>query len=180
MTYVSLVLYDSVLFQYGGKVHRWANSLERGYVANATRYAPKRSGELAAGIRGETVQYGPKHWQVHIHSEAQHTMYVLRGTTGPIMSRRMWGFRNRTGLRYPRGAMEDPSMPYTTRIKFDWLKGQGYMLKVRPGNGYGLRYSVSVKGQKPNNFFADAHDATARRHRSLRPGGMDMDPHWGF
>lgn len=168
------------MFQYGGDVHRWANSLERGYVANAKRYAPRRSGELAGKIHGETFKYGSRHWQVHVHSDAPHTMYVLRGTTGPIMSRRMWGFRNRTGLNYPRGAMVNPKMPYTTRIKFDWLKSQGYMLKVREGNGYAQRYSVKVRGQAPNNFFADAHDATARRHRSLRPGGMDIEPSWGF
>lgn len=164
-----LVIYDSVLFQVGHHVSRWANSVERGFVMNAREAAPMRSGELRAGIHGESFRSGPKHWEVHIHSDAEHTMYVLRGTTGPIMSTRMWGFRTRTGLMFPRGGsvgrgsernMGLPNIPF--------LKERGYLLNVRAGNGFPQRYMVKVRGQRPNNFFAPAADATARRHPSLR------------
>lgn len=152
-TFSSLVIYDSVLFQRGHMIHRWANSVERRFVVNAKQAAPKRSGELAGGISGETFKSGPKHWQVHVHSDAPHTMYVLRGTTGPIMSNLGWA----GGEVDERGRL------------------RGYM-RLQPGNGYGVLYRWSVSGQAANNFFDKAADATARRHPSLR----GWDPAYGY
>lgn len=170
----SLVIYDSVIFQRGHMVHRWANSVERGFVMHARQEAPMRSGELRAGISGETFKSGPKHWQVHIHSDAEHTMYVLRGTTGPIMSNRMWGFRQRFpnvpgGL--PRGGREPIIRNGVTvgyRANMKWMHAHGYALRVRAGNGFPQRFALKVRGQESNNFFGRAATATARRHSSLR------------
>lgn len=166
----SLVIYDSVLFQYGGQVHRWANRLERRFVMNSKEEAPKRSGELAAKISGESLKYGPKHWAVHIHSDAEHSLYVLQGTTGPIMSNRMWGFRNNprySHLVYPRGgAIGSPTKP--RGVNMTWMHEHGYAMKLRPGNGFGTKLALTVEGQEANNFFARAAASTAVRHPSLR------------
>lgn len=143
----SLVIYDSRIFAVGGHVNRWANSVERRFVMNAKQEAPSRSGELRAGISGESFKVGPKHWEIHIHSDAEHTMYVLRGTQGPIMSDAAWAAG---GVMPDRGQRE------------------GHFLNLRPGNGYGYLIRHKVRGQRANNFFGRAADATARRHSSLR------------
>lgn len=165
----SLVIYDSRIFAIGGHVNRWANSVERRFVMNAKQEAPRRSGELRAGISGESFKSGPKHWQVHIHSDAPHSLYVLQGTTGPIMSNRLWGFRQKVPhLRGPRRGMLNPSKPYSTRFDMDWMHSHGYALRVRAGNGFPERFALTVRGQSANNFFGRAATATARRHSSLR------------
>jgi len=163
-----VVTYASVMFNTGGNVRRWADSTQRGFTRNAKRFAPVRSGELRAGITGQVSRVGPKQLDAVISSTAPHTLFVLGGTTGPIYANRYWRFTQRTGLRVPRGGLVDPSMPYTSRWNFDWLREKGYMLKVREGNGYPQRYSLRVSGQEPNNFFGKAAEATAVRHPSLR------------
>ena len=121
------------------------------------------------GIEGESFKSGPKHYEVHIHSHADHTMYVLRGTTGPIMSRRMWGFRQKyPGLRAPRGGLVNPASPMRSKIDLGWMHAHGYALRVRAGNGYPERFALKVRGQSANNFFARAADRTAVTNSSLR------------
>lgn len=156
---MTLVLYSSVLFQYGGKVSRWANTLERNYVRNAKVMAPVRSGELKDGIYGETMKTGSRDYEVHIHSDAEHTLFVLQGTSGPIMSDAAWA----AGGELP---------PVGER--------QGHFMRLRPGKGHGYSYRHMVSGQDANNFFAKAHRATAARHASLRPNGMDVLPEFYF
>lgn len=162
-----LVLYDSVLFQYNGKVGRWARSLERGFTHNAQQAAPVRSGELRAGIHGHAQHTGPRHWTMEVFSDARHTLFVLRGTTGPIMANRLYRFQARTGIEFPRGGRTyTPGRGFLP--KKDFLQANNYMLRVRAGNGFPENYQISVSGQDANNFFADAATATARRHSSLR------------
>lgn len=147
----SLVIYDSRIFEPGSHVPRWANSVERGFVMNAKKYAPYRSGTLERGIEGESFRTGGKHWEVHIHSNADHSLYVLRGTYGPITSNRGW-IVNKKG------------------------KVQRAMLKLSPYGPYPKLYRVSVSGQQAQNFFDDAAEATARTHSSLR----GFHPGYGF
>lgn len=174
--FYSLVVYDSVLFYPGRDVHRWALRTQRRVEGNAKRFAPVRSGELRNGISGETFKYGPKHWQVHVHSDAPHTLYVIKGTKGPIMSRRMWGFRQRTGLSVPRGGARSGNPTNPRGYNMNFLREQGYLLKVRPGKGFPMRYALTVEGQSANNFLAAAMDASARTNRSLRR----WEPAWGY
>lgn len=159
MSDVTLVLYTNHMFNYTGKVGRWANTLERNYVRNAKVMAPVRSGELKEGIFGETMKIGPKEYEIHIHSDAEHTLYVLQGTQGPIMSDAAWA----AGGELP-----------------PWGQRQGHFMSLRPGNGHGHKIRHKVSGQRANNFFGKAHNATARQHSSLRPGGMDMMPNFYF
>jgi hypothetical protein len=176
---VAVVVYDSKLFNRTGTIGRWATALEARFTMYAKQEAPQRSGELRAGIKGHVARIGPKQLLTTIRSEANHSLYVLRGTTGPIMSRRMYGFRGRTGLMVPRGAVGGRNPLKTTPRDWDrqWLREHGYMLRVRAGNGYPERYAISVSGQEANPFFARAAIRTARRHSSLRgftPGGDAM------
>lgn len=167
MVFTSIVIYSDPVFRHGGHVHRWAESTKNGFVLHARREAPIRSGELKFGIHGETMRIGPKHWDVHIHSDAPHSLYVLKGTTGPIMANRLWRFRQRTGLQFPRGTFSVVGGAQVGNILALKARG-GYLLNVRAGKGFPQRYAVSVSGQDANNFFARAAVSVARTHPSLR------------
>lgn len=143
MSLEALVIYDSVLFNRTGQVRRWAESLNRRFVANAKVAAPMRSGELVAGIHGEVARIGPRHLQTLIYSEAPHSLWVLGGTYGPITSDRPVTITDEGEVKIPH-------------------------MRLRPGNGYGVLFRTAVSGQRANNFFADAAAATARVHSSLR------------
>jgi hypothetical protein len=154
----ALVIYDSILFQRGHTIRRWAEAIERRFVMYAKEEAPARSGELQYGISGEVTQVGPKHLQTIIRSTAPHSLYVLKGTTGPIMSDQGW---MNGGLVYDEEAEVQ----------------RGY-LHLRPGNGYPALFRVAVNGQQRNPFFARAATRTAARHSSLRgfsPGTQGFD-----
>lgn len=162
-----VVMYSSVLYRRTGLVGRWAYSVARHFTLNAKIAAPKRSGELAAGIVSEVELSAAMHTaEMAISSTAPHTMYVLKGTTGPIMSKRLWGFWSRGGGqnygRWPRG-MNNAGRP-------DLITGNrmGYVMRLRPGKGHGALLKATVSGQEANNFFGTAADMTAMQHTSLR------------
>lgn len=159
------VIFDSLLYRPGGMVQVWMGKMVTSFTMHARRYAPMRSGQLRAGISGDVRRVAPKSYEGMIRSRANHTMFVIGGTTGPIMSRRMFGFRGRTGREFPRGAGVTASNP---RPNMAFLKSKGYLLNVRAGNGHPQRYAVSVSGQDANNFMFRAWAATARNHRSIR------------
>lgn len=158
---MTLVLYDSILFQRGHMVHRWAESLQRNYARNAKTTAPVGTrinksdwypdygypGALADSISGEAEKVGPKHWQVLINIEAPYAMYVIRGTDEifPTSSKRL-------------------RLPYNA----------GHT-NERRGSDLG-RHSLhpSVSGQDAQSeWLVTAHDMTAVRHPSIR-GGRNM------
>lgn len=136
----AVVIYDSILFERGHMIRRWAEAVERNFTSNAKKAAPMRSGELIAGIYGSVSRTGVKHLETTIWSTAPHSLFVLKGTHGPITSTRATDARGR-----PPGKM-----------------------RLAPGNGYGVLFRESVSGQDANNFFAVAAWRTASRHPSLR------------
>lgn len=148
----ALVIYDSRLYGRTGQVRRWAERVERRFTFNAIQAAPERSGDLRAGIFGNVDRIGPNRLETTIASTADHTMYVLKGTTGPIMSDELWA---QGGID---GAIA--ALPEGEPIR-GWMR-------LRPGNGFGVMFRLEVSGQRPQNFFAEAAAATARRHSSLR------------
>lgn len=170
-----VVIYDQVLYNPGGHVSRWAHAAARSFVRYAKAEAPARTGELREGILSDVDRVGPRRMIATIESTAPHTGYVIFGTTGPIMSRRMWGFRQRTGLRFPRGGVSGPLAEYGIgEPNLTFLHSKGYALRVRPGKGFPQRYAVSVSGQEPNNFMARAAARTAVRNSSLRGWAPDV------
>ncbi len=164
---IALVMYDERMYQgrstRPGVVYAWAKRVERAFVRFAKEEAPVRTGELRNSIEGETHRTGLRSLDVVISVDAPHTMYVLGGTQGPIMSNRLWAFRTRTGLDLPRGGRDALGRP---RLPF--LIDNGYVLRLRPGNGFGQRYRLQVRGQEANEFMARAAGKVARRHSTLR------------
>jgi hypothetical protein len=138
-----LVVYDSILFERGHMVSRWAFGVESTFTRNAILHAPvnkrvnKSAGEppvgsLKGSISGEADRVAPKHWQILIHVGVHYALYVIEGT----------------GFIYPQTA--------------PWLK-----LPRNAGHGGRTRFSV-VPGQRANNFLLQAARDTARTHPSLR------------
>jgi hypothetical protein len=165
---VALVMYDERMYQGRGHiVYDWGKRIERRFTATAIAEAPMRSGELKAGISGSMTRTGIRQLQTVIRSDAPHSIYVLKGTQGPIMSNRLYRFQGRTGLFLPRGGFVRQG-GRAVGIDKEFLKSKGYMLYVRPGAGFGGQHMISVSGQEANNFMGRAAQAVARRHSSLR------------
>lgn len=147
-----LVIYDSVLFEVGHHVRRWADSVERNYVRFAVTEAPvnKRPnkshltelpvGALKASITGDVDRIGPKHIQVIVSVNVPYARYVLEGTMGPIT---------------PNSAK---------KLRLPWNPGFSPAGRT-PGSESRFTW---VPGQAPNNFLRRAHTSTARKHPSLR------------
>lgn len=177
--FTSLVIYDSRLFNPGSLVSRWAGRVKRRFEEHAIQEAPMRSGELKAGIHGESFRAGTKHWEVHIHSDAPHTLYVLEGTTGPIMSNRLWAMRTtkpHIPFGIPRGGRIMRPDGTMRGVDMRWLHSHGYAMRLRPGGGFPGGFALTVSGQDANNFMARAAARTAVTNRSLR----GFTPGYGF
>lgn len=138
-----LVVYDSILFERGHMVARWAFGVEATFTRNAIAHAPvnKRQnkspgeppvGSLKASITGEADKVAPKHWQILVEVGVHYAQYVIEGTD----------------FIYPNSA--------------PWLK-----LPRNAGRGGRTRFNV-VPGQKANNFLLQAARETAHTHPSLR------------
>lgn len=113
----SLVLFDEKLYRPGGMVHRWMSGMVAHFVAHAIAAAPMRSGALKAGIEGEGFPIGAKRMEGRISSHAEHTMWVLEGTYGPI--------RSNKGRRMAVG--RNPWPPVTPRWSVDGQRPNNFM-----------------------------------------------------
>jgi hypothetical protein len=151
---VGLVVYDSVLFNTGHNVRRWANAVERRYTANAILFAPVNKrinksdwypdhpvGSLKANISGSVTRVGPKFLQTDITVDVPYAIFVIQGT-GDIFP------QSGKYLRLP----FNPG--FSTRTGADAWSGTRSL-------------HTSVSGQAPNDFLSEAHDATAMRHPSI-------------
>jgi hypothetical protein len=143
---VALVMYDEKMYRGRGHVvYDWAARIERRFTATAKAEAPSRSGTLKRLISGSVTRTGVRQLDTKIVSKAAHSLYVIKGTTGPI---------------------------YASHTR---ANGKPGYLILRPGNGFPGGYAKSVAGQSPNNFFGRAAAAVAARHSSLigfQPGSQ--------
>lgn len=143
----SVVVYDSVMYNRGHNVRRWAEAVERRFTRYAIEEAPinKRTkdprrappGHLKSSISGEVTRPGPRRLVTRINVGAAHATYVLRGT-GPWI---------------------DAELGKPMRI---W---NAYPTPTEAGPYFFRR---AVRGQTKNDFLGRAHDRTALRHPSLR------------
>lgn len=162
----SLVLYDSVLFNRGHMVARWAEALQHRYTTNARLRAPvgarinksdwypehDYAGALAASIDGFAEKVGPKHWQMIIEFGAPYTIYVLQGTDTIFPS---------SGKRL--------RLPYNAGFTNERTASDAGRYSLHP----------SVSGQEAQSgWLEQAHDATAVRHPSIRGGRNMMFDQW--
>lgn len=146
-----------------GTVVRWMDRVVLAFGNNARKYAPVQTGNLRAGIRTDVKNVGPRQLEGIIESTAHYSLWVLRGTTGPIMANRAWNLTH--------GDPDKFFMLFTRRTKAN-------NFRPRPKRGMMLRFTstetgtpvvtASVRGQEANNFLLEAWAATARTHRSLR------------
>lgn len=159
--FTKVVIFDQHLYRPTGLVGKWMTLVTGHFVEHAKHYAPERTGELREGISGGTQQVGERQVEGHISSSAPHTMYVLKGTTGPIMSNTRWasGGAPATGVEW-RGKGSARK-----QVRF---RKKGFWLKLPEDEwGDGGFYS-EVSGQEANNFLLKAWAATARNHRAIR------------
>jgi len=169
----TVVVFDRDLYKPGHMVHRWMTLVTTHFVGHAIADAPVRSGELKAGISGDTNQVGDRQVEGTISSSAPHTLYVLRGTTGPIMSNRRWA--NPEGA-YSKlwGSINPKTGKFTRRHikgaerKQITVRNKGFWLRVRSGPEFDQHFALQVRGQEANNFLERAWRQTARNHRAIR------------
>lgn len=165
---VRTVVFDQQLYRGNGDVHRWCRKITDRFGREASEAAPVRTGELAEGIITNTRQTGERQVEGTITSTAPHTMYVLRGTTGPIMSNRGW--RNRA-----QGPMKVVWKGKGSKRKQIIIRNKGYMklntADAPPGTPIAT-FKWEVSGQDANNFLATAWARTARDHRAIRGRGV--------
>lgn len=144
-----------------GTVVRWMDRVVLAFEVNAKKYAPEQTGNLRAGIHGNTTKVGPKQLEGTIESTAPYSLYVLRGTRGPIMSNRAWGLTHGDPDRFHMLWRENKK---TGRR----VARRGMMLRFHSTETGQLIITAAVSGQSANNFLLEAWAATARTHSSLR------------
>lgn len=141
-----VVVYDSVMYNRGHNVRRWAEAVERRFTRYAIEEAPMSTrpkapnrapaGHLKSSISGVVTRPGPRRLVTRINVGAYYATYVLRGT-GPIID--AGGKPMKIWNAYPTPKEAGP---------------------------YFFRRAVA--GQPKNDFLGRAHDRTALRHPSLR------------
>jgi hypothetical protein len=154
----AIVVYDSVMYNQGHNVRRWAEALERRFTMNARALAPvnkrpkgpgkRPPGALKASIRGGVERTGPRHLRTTITIGVDYAQFVVRGTDGPIFG------------HGPKG------------MKIYYMQIDA----PKPGKGVHVN-RFAVKGQSANNFLDRASALTALRHPSIRgyePTGIGL------
>jgi len=179
----AVVIFDELLYKPGGQVHRWMTLLCEHFEGHAQRSAPTRSGALRAGIWSHAEPFGVKQMRGTIASEAEHTMYVLRGTGypvrgrgGQIFARRVWAaggdpesaYTTLWGYRDPQTGTFSRKKIAGVRREQHVVRKKGFFMKFGPDE-YGPKViSPVVSGQEPNNFLFEAWRLTGRTHPSIR------------
>ena len=178
-----VVIYDGSLYQRGGLVFSWMQKVVNEFEGNAKRFAPVRSGRLREGIFGSAEHIGPRLNEGSIESTAPHSLYVLLGTTGPIMTDAMWAaggdpndaFEERT-IYNSGGGWSFTASPGAKAAQI--LTGKrGFFMPLPPWPPHPFSFQVVVSGQSANNFLLKAWVATSLRHRSISgiaPGVIDI------
>lgn len=76
----------SGLFDNHGPVGRFAGRVANEARVQAGFFAPKRTGRLAASLRGDQVKHYTFGQRVSVRSDVPYAAFVEDGTTGPIVS----------------------------------------------------------------------------------------------
>jgi hypothetical protein len=163
-----VTIVDDSMYHGKGVVIRWVGIVTRKFARESRAFAPRRSGRLKAGILPGTPR-NPFRKVVKgtVSSSAPYTLYVLRGTHGPIMSNKLWAV----------GGPDSPAA-YRVIIRRTGRGGKPHPVRVpvkgmQMAVGRNLRPPVTpmftVNGQKANNFMAKAWATTAAAHSGLGP-----------
>jgi hypothetical protein len=162
----AIVVTDTKLFNRTGDIGRWAERINVAFTAHAIEKAPSSllsgrpnksranaahpSGSMKLSISGEVNRVGIRQLETIVLVDVPYAMYVLKGTPALIFSK---------SARIPAG--EEGAGQFVPLVP-----GTGMYLPGQPA--WAARRRQRVRGQRANNFLADAFDATARTHSSLR------------
>lgn len=158
------------LYKTGHMAHRWFGTLSRRLSTFTKARAPKRSGRLRSGIHTKMSSVpSTRTIAIDWRSEVLYTTFVLRGTTGPIMTDKTFAVTGGTG--------EFPNHGIGTLWLYVPGKWEGTLIpEAQPGywmhfGGYGWPYvfRTAVNGQRANNFLMRGWNDTAHFHRAMRP-----------
>jgi hypothetical protein len=161
-----VVIFDEKMYHGTGVVKRWADRLGANFTKNAVLEAPEYTGRMKEEIEGTVTSTGPKQIEATIASNAPYSLYVLKGTTGPIYSNRAWNTMQATGLSFGQISRKKKSKGQSIgdARRGMFLKFEGY-----DGKSHTV---ASVSGQGANNFLGRAWVKTARTHPSIRGAGI--------
>jgi hypothetical protein len=158
----TVVVFDQNLYRTGHMANRWMHLLCEHFEANAKIAAPIRSGELKAGIESHAETFPEARTMIGtIASNAEHSMYVLAGTRGPIYTREAWAVGG------------DIYQAYEVTEEGKRVGRKGHWLPVGNRPWPPIRYRHSVAGQAANNFLFKAWRRTAHQHSVLRGNTAD-------
>lgn len=171
-TVTEVVVFTDKLYRGNGDVIKWCRKITNRFGFEVKRAVPVREGTLWEGIHWSTRRTGRKQVAGTLVSEAKHTLYVLRGTTGPISTNKFWA--------NPGGAERLLWKNITTAggkkvRKQIWVRQKGYYMPIpdidtwvfAPLAGQG-HWATEVEGQSAQNFLVKAWVRTSYDHRALR------------
>lgn len=149
------------LYKTGHMANRWFGQISRQLSVNTRAAAPSRTGTMKKGIH-TNMHAVPQARRMEIDwwSEVPYTLYVLRGTTSPIMARGLWEVGGQ------------PAAAFTKDPEKGWVGVRGRWMRVRPAPfSYYAKptHRLYVAGQRRNNFLSRGWRKTAIRHAVMRP-----------
>lgn len=167
------VIFDEVMYKPGGLVHKWMGLVTTKFEMHAKHYAPVRTGNLRAGISSGVTQIGPEQVVGTIESTAEYSLYVLRGTTGPIMRTKAFragGDKSKAYVKVWMGRTKAGGWSRRSRVDRQQrsIRRKGWFLRLEPWGEFPVVFAFSVAGQDANNFLLRAWRATARNHKAIR------------
>jgi hypothetical protein len=152
-----VVIVDGALYRPRGLVWVWTRKVGTKFGNNTRAAVRSRTGQLRKGIRVTYRKPATKKIQATIGSTAPHTMYVLRGTHGPIMSNALWAMP---------GHESNPEawrMLSTGRM----VPRKGMTMAVGRNPFGPVTPMFRVSGQAANNFFYKGWVKTALAHPAI-------------
>lgn len=169
--FTRIAIADERLYHDGGDVKEWLRGVGKEMSRNSKAACPVRTGNLKRSVRMSIRgSLGVKLVETTIGTNMPYANYVLKGTTGPIMSDKLWSYGG--VLRKGRGLVK---ISYrrrnkkTNRMKtfYRWVPEPGTALAVGRNPWPPVTPRFEVRGQRPHNFLARGYRLTAARHPGL-------------
>jgi len=170
---VSVTIIDDRMYHGNGIVIRWVGIVTRAFARNARHHAPRRTGRLKAGILPGTPRNpGRKIVRGSIASSAPYSLYVLKGTHGPIMSSALWAVG---GPNSPGAWKMIPRRDLKGKVRMVRVPNKGMTMAVGRNLYPPQRAMMTVSGQRANNFLLKAWVTTGAAHPAIRGIAFPLD-----
>jgi len=152
-----VVIIDGALYRPRGLVWVWVRKVGTKFGANTRAGVKSRTGKLKRSIRVTYRKPGTKKIQATIGSNMPYVLYVIRGTTGPIMSDALWNLP---------GHEKNPQA-WTVNAAGKRVPAPGMTMAVGRNRHPPVTPKFRVSGQDANNFFYTGWQKTARQHPAI-------------